>query len=430
MQVSMLHSIDRDLGYRMNSVLPFIRSHSLSTPEQFSRQFANSSDASVVGIFLQITDEQREVLYESDILRSHHVPVLPACMSGAPPSIATIGETRWPVRVATRCVAVNGADLAVHVVEPLRDTFNALHEYLVYLMVIIPIALVLATSAGYWMSRRALAPVEQIRLQAAAIEPSDLTSRIPVPQTDDELARLAQTLNAMLTRIENGFRSIEQFTADASHELRAPLALIITAAEVSLRRERTREELTEVLKKTHREARRMSELVDDLLALARNDFDKTRLGLHPFDTASLLRELCTTVAPTASAKLLRIDSRIPEEPVMCLGNDSDLRRLFLILLDNAVKYTERGSIRVSLQRGSDGITVMVRDTGIGIDPEALPHIFDRFWRADKVRSRAEAGAGLGLSIASQIANRLGGTISVESEPGQGSTFTVELRAAD
>ena len=175
------------------------------------------------------------------------------------------------MRVASKRVVVGGTALTVHVVEPLRDVLNSLGEYSMYLAFLMAAVLVLTTTAGYWMSRRALAPVEEIRQEAEAIDPADLTTRLRVPPTDDELARLARTLNSMLTRIEDGFRSVQQFTADASHELRAPLALIITAGDVSLRRERSREELTETLRKIVREARRMSRLVEDLLALARGD---------------------------------------------------------------------------------------------------------------------------------------------------------------
>jgi heavy metal sensor kinase len=429
MKASMYHSIDRDLRYRVASVVPFIESHTLNTPEQFARAFTTSSDSAVVGVFVQITDEQSRILYESDVLSSHRVPVLPAGPADASIAVATAGGPGWPVRYASQRIVVDGVPLTVHVAEPLRDLMSSLREYSLDLAILIPFALVLTTTVGYWMSRRALAPVEHIRHQAQAIDPADLTTRLQVPPTDDELARLAQTLNAMLARIETSFRSIEQFTADASHELRTPLALITTAAEVSLRRERSREELTEVLSKVVREARHMSRLIDNLLDLARGDARQHPLHLAPTDVTSLLRDLCSELTPPAAAKGLTLNADLPSGEVKIPGDITELRRLFLILVDNAIKYTEAGYIRLTLAADDSLVIVAVSDTGIGIEPAALDHVFDRFWRADKVRSRAEGGAGLGLSLASQIVQRHGGSISVKSELGHGSKFTVQLPAA-
>jgi heavy metal sensor kinase len=429
MKASMYHSIDRDLRYRTASVVPFIESRNLNTQEQFARTFTLSSDSSVVGVFVQITDEHMRVLYESEILTAHRVPPLPGGPLDGSISLETAGGPGWPVRVASQRIVVGGIPLTVHVVEPLRDLMSSLSEYSFDLAILIPLALVLTTTVGHWMSRRALAPVEQIRSQAQAIDPADLTTRLEVPPTNDELARLAKTLNAMLSRIEASFRSIEQFTADASHELRAPLALITTAAEVSLRRERSREELAEVLNKVVREARRMSLLIDNLLELARGDGNHHRAEFGPVELSAALRELRAEFAPAAAAKGLKLTSEISSSEVWAIGDRTELRRLFLILLDNAIKYTESGSIHLTLSSTDSQVTVTVADTGIGIEPGGIDRIFDRFWRADKVRSRTEGGAGLGLSLASQIVERHEGTISVESTPGHGSIFTVCLPAA-
>jgi heavy metal sensor kinase len=426
MKASMYHSIDHDLGYRTASVVPFIESHHLNTQEQFARTFTTSSDSSVVGVFVQITDDHARVLYESEVLTAHHVPVLSAGPSDGSISLSTAGGPGWPVRVASQRIAVDGVSVTVHVIEPLRDLMSSLREYNLYLVVLIPLALLLTTSVGYWMSRRALAPVEHIRRQAQAIDPADLTTRLQVPPTNDELARLAQTLNAMLARIEASFRSIQQFTADASHELRAPLALITTAAEVSLRHQRSREELAEVLERVVKEARHMSRLIVNLLDLARGDVRQHRTDNAPVELTNILSELCAELTPAAAAKGLALTADLPGGEVQVDGDSTELRRLFLILLDNAIKYTEAGSIRLALSTSDAGVVVSVTDTGIGIDSAAIDHVFDRFWRADKVRSRTEGGAGLGLSLASQIVERHGGSISVKSVPGYGSTFTVQL----
>jgi heavy metal sensor kinase len=428
MKASMYHSIDRDLRYRVDSVVPYIESHSLNTQEQFSKVFTRSSDSSIVGVFVQVTDEQSTILYESVLLSAHRVPVLAPGAPDGSVSITTVGTHGWPVRVASKRLMVGGTILTVHIVEPLRDLMESLREYGLYLTLLIPIALLLTTTAGYWLSRSALAPVEQIRQQAESIDPADLTTRLPVPPTNDELAKLGQTLNAMLTRIEAAFRSIERFTADASHELRAPLALILTAGEVSLRRERSREELAEVLRKIVREARHMSNLVENLLDLARGDARRRHTELAPVDVAAMLRDLFAELTPAAGKKGLSLTAAVPDHEVRVIGEATELRRLFLILTDNAIKYTEAGSIHLAL--GSEGgqVNVTVSDSGIGIEESSIPHVFDRFWRADKVRSRSEGGAGLGLSLASQIVQRNGGTLSVKSELGKGSTFIVHLPA--
>lgn len=429
MRASMYRAIDRDLGYRMRTVVPFIESRGLTTHQQFEREFVASADSPVVGVFVQITDKRGEILYQSDVLQSHRVPALPAA-TGTEPTIGSLTERGWPVRFISQRVTVAGTDLTIHVVEPLRDLLGAIREYQLYLMVLIPLALVLTTTAGYWLSRRALAPVEQIRQEAEAIDPADLAARLRVPQTDDEVMRLAQTLNAMLERIEGGFRSIERFTADASHELRAPLALITTAAEVSLRRERTAEELKEVLRKVVREARHMANLVENLLDLARGDARQRHMEMAPVDVAGLLRELDAELKPAAEVKGLTLTAEVPEGDARVQGESTQLRRLFLILMDNSIKYTERGSVEVGLGREGGEVVVRVADSGIGIEKDSVGHVFDRFWRADKVRSRAEGGAGLGLSLAAQIVQRHGGTIAVESEVGNGSVFTVRLKAAN
>jgi heavy metal sensor kinase len=430
MKASMYHSIDRDLGYRMQAVVPFIASHSLSTPESFQKTFANSSDSSIVGVFVQITDAASNVLYESDVLAAHRVPVFSRGAPDGSISRTTANERGWAVRVASKQVAVNGTELTVHVVEPLRDLLSSLHELTFYFALLVSIALLLTATTGYWISRRALAPVEQIRRQADAIDPTDLTARLQVPRIDDELGRLARTLNSMLSRIEAGFRSVEQFTADASHELRAPLAFIITAGDVSLRRPRSREELTDVLGKIIAEARRMARLVEDLLALARGDAQQPGVIQEQVDLTAMLAQVTDQLEPTAAAKELELHTSLPNESVYVFGVASDLRRLFLILLDNAIKYTDKGTINVTLAVEQADVKIRVSDRGLGIEPAELPRIFDRFWRADKVRSRAEGGVGLGLSLAAQIAQRHQGTIAVDSVLGKGSSFTVKLQTSD
>lgn len=271
MKSSIHRMIDRNLGYQIQAVVPFIQSHSLRTREQFDRLFASASDSAVVGVFVQITDDRGKILYESAVLRSHQVPVLADGPADGTVLLSSLVERGWPVRFAAQRVSVAGLRVTVRVVEPMRDLIAPLRAYQLYLAMLIVIFLPLTSSIGYWLSRGALAPAEQIRLKAEAIDWADLTMRLQVPAADDEVARLVRTLNAMLARIETGFRSIERFTVDAHDELYDPISLIKAAGEMSLRGELTAEELRDVLRMIVCEARHLSNLVENLLKAARSD---------------------------------------------------------------------------------------------------------------------------------------------------------------
>jgi signal transduction histidine kinase len=231
----------------------------------------------------------------------------------------------------------------------------------------------------------------------------------------------------MLDRIEESFTRTKQFTADASHELRAPLTLISMAAEYSLRRERNREELVENMQKIQREAHRTKTLVDDLLLVARGDRDRNRLDLRRVNVCAVLRDIADQAARLAAAKELDVRLKLGSEALYVKGGEQPLHRLLLILIDNAIKYTPRhGKITLEAQKQDNSVVVMVSDTGVGIAMDDLPHVFERFWRADKVRSREEGGTGLGLTIAKQIADQHGADLAVVSELGLGSVFTLRL----
>ena len=291
----------------------------------------------------------------------------------------------------------------------------------------IPVLLLAAAAGGYWMSTRAMRPVREITGAAQAITPQDLSQRVAVPQTGDELQQLAETLNNMLHRIEAAVVRITQFTADASHELRTPIALIRTRAEVTLDNPRTNDEYRNSLQEVLAESERTSALIENLMLLARSDTGTEVLHFQRTDLNALARDVCTQAQTLAEAKQLTWKAVIPEAPIRVQGDPESLRRLLLILIDNAVKYTPRGGT-VSLTIRSTGVRaeIVAQDTGIGIPEADLPHIFERFYRADKARSRDSGGTGLGLSIGHWIAQAHGGEIRVESSLGVGSSFMVSL----
>jgi heavy metal sensor kinase len=299
-------------------------------------------------------------------------------------------------------------------------------------MVIINSALVvvlLAGVGGMFMADRTLRPVERIADTAQGIGEGDLSRRINV-QTDDELGRLASTLNGMIGRLDDAFKKQRQFIADASHELRTPLAVIQAESTLGLEKRRTQAEYRRSLELVSQEVAYMSEIVGKLLLLARNDAGCEPVDFEDVNVAELFSELSQDVEPLVQEKSLQFNLG-PMDNLTVKGDRIKLRQLFLNILDNAIRYTPSGgSISGSIVRKNGSAVASVGDTGIGIPAEHLPYIFDRFYRVDKSRSRADGGTGLGLAIATSIAKVHGGGIEVESEVGKGTTFRVVLPLAD
>jgi heavy metal sensor kinase len=293
------------------------------------------------------------------------------------------------------------------------------------LVIAIPLALAVAAGGGIFLARRALKPVDQIAQTAQEIEESDLSRRINV-NTEDELGRLAATLNEMIERLEKAFRRQKQFTSDASHELRAPLAVIEAESTLALQKERSLSDYQRSLEIISQEARQMSSLIDKLLTLARADAGKEQWNFTELDLGKFITNLSTDAEVLCQEKGLSFQLGQPQDLVV-KGDEARLRELFMNLLDNAIRYTPApGTVSISLRREGQMAVVAITDTGVGIPAEDIPFIFERFYRVDKSRSRAEGGTGLGLAICRHIAEAHGGKIEVESQVGVGSTFSVWL----
>ncbi len=315
----------------------------------------------------------------------------------------------------------------VEVAVSTRDFDQVLMRFGLVLLLAAPVFLLLAALGGYWMSRRALAPVDEITLAARSISAQNLSRRLAVPRTGDELERLAGTLNEMLERLDSAFHRVMQFTADASHELRTPVSVIRTGAELTLRKPRSEAEYRDAVSQILQESEKVSQLIEQLMDLARADSGAVALTLVPLPLSEVLCRSLGQARILAAAKQISILETISSEPIRVRGDAASLERLFLILLDNAVKYTPGGGqIEVELRAAGRMATVSVRDTGIGIDTADVSHIFERFFRADKARSRELGGTGLGLSIGRWIAEAHRGEIRVTSELGKGSAFEVHL----
>jgi heavy metal sensor kinase len=423
MQTSMLEAVDHDLRIRIRGVREFLDQQLSAGPGELLDEFREQSMLGLGGALLQVYDETGAVLYRSARLAEYNLPPQQPASLNAPIEY----RTDRTVRMASQTVMVKGRRFTIQVAEPMREFEESLAGFQTILLIAAPLLLIFASLGGYWLSRRALAPVDRITRDARLISINNLAGRLEVPRANDELQRLTLTLNQMLDRIDKSVRRIVQFTADASHELRAPLTLIHTAAEFSLRRERNPEELLEAMRKVVRESARTARLVDDLLVLARADSGTGALLAVPTDLAPLAQNAYEQVLTLADPKHIHVSIEVPKEPVIVHGDEQALGRLFLILLDNAVKYTpDGGEVSFQLRTQDSHAEAIIRDTGIGIAAEDLPHIYDRFWRADKVRSRNLGGAGLGLSIALWIVEQLRGKIEASSEPGKGAEFTVRL----
>jgi heavy metal sensor kinase len=307
--------------------------------------------------------------------------------------------------------------------DDVRDTLRSL---LLILGVAYPVTLALASVGGIFLASRALSPIDKLTRLARRISAEDLSQRLNLRLPDDEVGRLARTFDEMIVRLEDAFRRQRQFTADASHELRTPLTAVKGQVEVALTRPREPDAYREVLQNVNEEVDRLIRLVGSLLTLARADAGQIPVSPEAIDVADLVAAAVEQVRPAAQQRDVEL-ALAPGPPVTLRADEDLLLQLFLNLLDNAIKYTPSGG-RVTAGWSTDNsrVELWVRDTGAGIGPEHLPHVFDRFYRADKARSRAEGGVGLGLSICRWIAEAHGGSISVESTPGQGSTFTARL----
>ncbi len=292
-------------------------------------------------------------------------------------------------------------------------------------------ALVVAAVGGYWLAGAALRPIDAMVSAASSISHTDLSRRLPEPPYRDELARLAQTFNAMIARLEEAFARLDRFAADASHELRTPLTILRGEVDLALRHPRTPEEYREVLASNRDEIDRMAAIVDQLLLLARAEKSQLVLSHEPVRLDRLVEETVRQWRDLAAQSGLTLVFE-PPPPIVVLGDELRLREMLLNLLENARKYTPAGgriTVRLAADDAGRAARVTIEDTGVGIPAEAVPRLFDPFFRADAARARDAGGSGLGLALVKRIVDLHGGAVTVESELGKGTRLTVSLPLA-
>jgi heavy metal sensor kinase len=422
MSHSIRATIDSGLSQRIQAVRDIIKEDAPNGLAALQDEFRELVDSEGAGARLRVAYDAGLIYASPDLQtvleprRAQNVPR---------PFTSRIGDARF--RFLREKMEVHGARYDVEVASSMQDFDRALEGFRVVLYSAAPAFLILAALGGYWLSRHALAPVDEITRAARTIGAQDLSQRLAVPRTSDELQRLADTLNEMLARLEAGFQRVTQFTADASHELRTPVSVMRTSAELALRKTRSEAEYREALARILGESERVSRLIEQLLLLARADSGSATLPIVRTDLTAALQAACGEARVLAEAKQLKFSESIPESAVWVQGDAASLQRLFIILLDNAVKYTPSGGeIAVRLSSDDGYAVAAIRDTGIGIPEQDLPHVFDRFYRSDRARSRESGGTGLGLAIGHWIAAAHHGEIRVESVAAKGSKFEVRL----
>jgi heavy metal sensor kinase len=384
--------------------------------------------------FFQFRDREGQPEGRSGFLRGRSLPLSPLARGNARRGVQTLetlvlrGGER--VRLLTLPIVREGRlDRLVQVGISLERMESALRRYLHIILALVPVGVGLAAVGGALIARAALGPVNAMARTARRITAEDLSQRIPIRGTGDELDYLAETLNGMLARLEPAFSQMRRFTADAAHELRTPLTALKGGIEVALRTARTPEEYQRVLRESLEEVDRLIRMAEDLLLFSRtaatgSGLPRARVALEP-----LVLEALETGARLAQGTgvTVRLGAVTPAE---VMGDADALRRALRNLVENALKYTPAGGkVELSLAREKDAAVLAVEDSGIGIEPADLERIFEPFVRLDEARSRATGGAGLGLAIARSVATAHGGTLTVQSTPKTGSRFVLRLPPA-
>ena len=337
-----------------------------------------------------------------------------------------LGSGRQLLVDTLQFTAPDGSRFVVESGVPYHQIEVVLHGLLLTYGVYMPFIISLAVVSGYWLMRRSLQPVDEITKRAEGITSTNLSERLPVIRTGDELERLSISLNRMIERLDQAFQHINRFSADASHELRTPLTILQLELEGIAQSHRLNPSLTDQIGSALEETDRMSNIVENLLAISRLDAGEVKMDKARLDLGDLASSTAEQMRLLAEEKSILLRCNVAAN-VYVEGDRSRLQQVIVNLIANAIKYTqEGGEVEVSVRGEGSTVVLEVSDNGAGIAAHALPHVFERFYRADKARSRNSGGAGLGLAIVKAICTAHGAEINVSSQEGRGSRFAVEL----
>jgi heavy metal sensor kinase len=423
---NLLSEIDRALDEELAEIeLEIVAARDVAERErQLQKYFAAHAFYEI-----QVSRPDGATVFASDRIRGQPLPVPPIDAAAVGRNLLNVERPGAPrLRLSSRRATGFDGPLVIQAADSLELYDRELRQLLVVLVAALPLVLAAALTGGYLLSRKALSPVDRVTRAALDISAERLDRRVEVPNPGDELGRLAIAFNAMIDRLRRSFEEMQRFTADAAHELRTPLAVLRTEAEVALRAPRSTDQYRQVLESQVEEIERLTRLADQLLFLCREDAGLAPPVGAPVRVDALLEELTDNLAPVAQAQGLSLE--VGALPGCAVVMDEDrLRRLFYNLLDNALKYTPAGGavrVRGGCENGS--VDIVVEDTGVGIAAEHLPGVFGRFYRVDSARSRSD-GHGLGLAICRSIVEGQQGTIHIDSVPGRGTAVHVLLPRA-
>ena len=413
----------------LNTLRGVLQRHSSQGTPGLRQELTRLSDLWESGSIFEVAGPDGRWIYRAPRFLSANPALRPVRGKGI--FFQTTNFEALQYRVARQQIVLDGNVYLVDAAVPTEPFDQALDNFRIIEKRFLPLLVVLASLLGYWLSGRALAPVNRIIEGTERVGIRNLSRRLEVPRAKDELRRLTEQVNAMLDRIEASVKRITQFTTDASHDLRTPLALIRTNAELALRRPRSESEYREALGRILATSEETTELIEQLLMLARTDANVAQLKLEPINLYPVLQRVGQRANLLALGKGVTFSEHAVPFFHLIPANETALERLFMSVLDNAVKYTPAGGhVALGLHLEDGQAVIEVQDTGIGIAENDLPHVFERFYRADQARSRETRGSGLGLSIAKWIAETHGGAIELQSQPGVGTKATIRLPLVD
>lgn len=427
---SLQESIDakiRSIGEVLSSSMT--DAHNTSVFGNFERYLENVLGKKPKGKFIQIMDSSGRIGAKMSDIEGEALPTSFSALERAMKGeivYETIERTKPRLRMITIPIMENKkVTSVVQVGTSLEDFDETIKKLLLIMIISIPSSICVTIVVGYFMAKKALKPVDQIRRAAIKISSSNLDERIDIGGRKDELGRLAETFNAMIGRLKDAFQRINQFSIDVSHELKTPLTILKGETEVALRKEREKYDYQVLLMSNLEEIDRMSCIIDDLLLLSKADMKEIKLNVEEVALRDLITDVCMDMKVVADKKNVELEASELED-IRLKGDELKLRRMLLNIVENGIKYSQfGGKVSVSSYQNNGYAKIDVKDNGIGISEEDIEYIFDRFYRADPSRKR-ESGSGLGLSISRWIAEAHQGSIEVISQPARGSMFTIKL----